>query len=108
MAQPEIRHATAEQLVRAWEDQTDKDIAGAMHASQQLALLQDRSNVFLCSPCDAVSAGGTLRLLKSQCVGSGESRRKARRKLERGLMLDTQSSGRCEARFFSRDIAGCF
>ena len=33
-----------------------------------------------------VNAGGALRLLKSQCDGSGESRQKARRKLERGLM----------------------
>ena len=34
----------------------------------------------------AVNSGSSLRLLKSQCGGSGESRRKARRKLERGLM----------------------
>ena len=31
-----------------------------------------------------------LRLLKSQCDGSGESRQKARRKLERGLMPNEQ------------------
>ena len=34
----------------------------------------------------AVDAGAALRLLKSQCDGSGESRQKARRKQERDLM----------------------
>ena len=43
-------------------------------------------NVFFCTQCGAVNAGGALRLLKSQCDGSGESRQKARRKLERGLL----------------------
>ena len=43
-------------------------------------------NVFFCKECGAVNAGGTLRLLKSQCDGTGESRQRARRKLERGLM----------------------
>ena len=42
--------------------------------------------MFFCTQCGAVNAGGALRLLKSQCDGSGESRQKARRKLERGLM----------------------
>ena len=37
-------------------------------------------------PAGAVDAGGALRLLKSQCDGSGESRQKARRKQERDLM----------------------
>ena len=57
-----------------------------MHVSHQLALLHGHENVLFCTQCGAVNAGGALRLLKSQCDGSGESRQKARRKHERGLM----------------------
>ena len=46
--------------------------------------------MFFCSQCGAVNGVGSLRLLKSQCDGTGESRRKARRKLERGPMLNAQ------------------
>ena len=41
---------------------------------------------FFCYQCEAVNAGGTLRLLKSLCDGTGESRQKAIRKLVRALM----------------------
>ena len=45
-----------------------------------------RERVFLHTAWCRKNAGGALRLLKSLCDGSGESRQKARRKLERGLM----------------------
>ena len=61
-----------------------------MHVSHHLALLHGHENVFFCTQCGAVNAGGALGLLKSQCDGSGESRQKARRKLERGLMPNEQ------------------
>ena len=41
-------------------------------------------------PPSRLAAWAALRLLKSQCDGSGESRQKARRKLERGLMPNEQ------------------
>ena len=86
MAQPEISRASAEQ-VKSREPRTVEQVVGSIHASHQRALLQEHSNVF-CSQCGAVNAGGSLRLLKSQCDGTGESRRKAWRKAERGLMLN--------------------
>ena len=89
IAQPEISHASAEQL-KSREPRTDEQFVGSIHASHQLALLQKHSKVFYCSQCGAVNARGSLRLLRSQCDGSGESRRKARRKLERGPMLNAQ------------------
>ena len=67
-----------------------KKIPGTTHVSHHLALLLGHENVFFCTQCGAVNAGGALRLLKSQCDGSGESRQKARRKLERGLMPNEQ------------------
>ena len=48
------------------------------------------ATVFFCKQCGAVNAGGTLRLLKSLCDGTGESRQKARCELERGLMPNEQ------------------
>ena len=42
--------------------------------------------MFFCKQCGAVNVGGTLRLLKSLCDWTGESRQNARRKRERGLM----------------------
>ena len=89
MAQPEISHASAEQL-KSREPRTDEKLVGSIHASHQLALWQEHSKVFFSCQCGAVNAGGSLRLLKSQCDVSGESRRKARRKIERGLMLNAQ------------------
>ena len=41
-----------------------------------------RRSVFFYKQCGAVNVGGTLRLLKSLCDGTGESQN-ARRKLER-------------------------
>ena len=46
-------------------------------------------------PGEYTSAGGSLRLLKSLCDGSGESRQKARRKLERGLMPNEHAHFKC-------------
>ena len=65
---------------------TDEKFPGIVHVSHRLALLHGHENVFFCTQCGAVDSGGSLRLLKSLCDGSGESRQKARRKLERGLM----------------------
>ena len=56
------------------------------HVSHQLALLHGHENVFFCTRCGAVNAGGSLRLPKSQFDRSGESRQKASCKLERALM----------------------
>ena len=51
-----------------------------------------------CSQCGEVNAGRSLRLLKSQCDGSGESRRKARRRTRTWSDAGRASSGRCETR----------
>ena len=84
--QPEISHEAAELIFRNQAARTDEKSPGAIHVSNHLAMLHGHENVFFCTQCGAVNAGGALRLLKSQCDGSGESRQKARRKLERGLM----------------------
>ena len=68
---PRVSHA-AEQRLRSQATRTDENFPGIIHASH-----------------GDVNAG-TLRLLKSQCDGTGESRFKARRKLERGLMANAQ------------------
>ena len=81
VAQPEISHEAAEATPR-----TDEKFPGIIHVSHRLALLYGHENVFFSTQCGAVNAGGSLRLLKSLCDGSGEYRQKARRKLERGLM----------------------
>ena len=65
---------------------TDEKFLGTIHVGHQLALLHGHENVVFCTQCGAFNAGGGLRLLKSQCDGSAESRQKARRKLERGLV----------------------
>ena len=85
-AQPEISHEVAEAILRSQAARTDEKFPGIIHVSHQLALSHDHENVFFCKQCGAVSAGGSLRLLKSPCDGSGEARQKARRKLERGWM----------------------
>ena len=86
VAQPEISHEAAELILKNQAARTDEKFPVAIHVSHQLALLHGHENVFFCTQCGAVNAGGALRLLKSQCDGSGEYRQKARRKLERGLM----------------------
>ena len=86
VAQPEISHEAAELILRNQVTRTDEKFPGTIHVSHHLALLHGHENVFFCTQCGAVNAGGALRLLKSQCDGSGESRQRARRKLERGLM----------------------
>ena len=83
VAQPEISHEAAEAILRGQAPRTDKKFPGITHVSHQLALLHGHENVFFCTQCGAVNAGGSLRPLKSLCDGSGESRQKARRKLER-------------------------
>ena len=90
MVQPEISHEATEQIPRSQATRTDGNFFGALRVSHQLTLLQGHANVFFCKRCGAVNAGGTLRLLKSQCGGTGEYRQKARRKLERGLMPNAQ------------------
>ena len=86
VAQPEISHEAAELILRIQAARTDEKFPGTIHVSHHLALLHGHENVFFCTQCGAVHAGGALRPLKSQCDGSGESRQKARRKLERGSM----------------------
>ena len=88
MAQPEISHEAAEQILRS--QATDENFPVTIHVSHQLALLHGHENVFFCTQCGAVNAGGTLILLKSLCDGTGESRQKARRTLERCLMPNEQ------------------
>ena len=82
-----------------------------IHVSHQLALLHGHENVFFCTQCGADNAGGSLRLLKSLCDGSGESRQKARRKLERGLMPNEHVVADAKRAFWARsvflDLAGC-
>ena len=46
MRQPEISHASAEQLLKSKEPRTDEQFVGSIHASHQLALLQQYSKVF--------------------------------------------------------------
>ena len=82
-AQPVISREAAETILRS---QAARKFPGILHVSHQLALLHGHENVFFCTQCGAVNAGGSLRPLKSLCDGSGECRQKARRKLERGLM----------------------
>ena len=88
MAQPENSHAIAEQILRSREPSTDRHFVDAIHARHQ-----EHSQVFFCRQCGAVNAGGSLRLLKSQCDGSGEARRKATRKLERFSDAECARSG---------------
>ena len=90
VAQPEISHEAAELILRNQAARTDENFPGTIHVSHHLALLHGHENVFFCTQCGAVNAGGALRLMKSQCDGSGESRQKARRKLERGFMPNEQ------------------
>ena len=85
VAQPVISHEAAETISRSPAARTDEKFPGKKHVSHQLAVVR-HDNVFFCTQCGAVNAGGCLRLLKSLCDGSGESRQKARRKLERELM----------------------
>ena len=81
-----ISHEAAELFLWNQAARTDEKFPGTIHVSHHLALLHELENVFFCTQCGAVNAGGALRLLKSQCDGSGESRQRARRKLERGFM----------------------
>ena len=100
VAQPEISHEAAEAMQRSQAARTDEKFPGIIHVSHQLALSHGHENVFFCTQCGAVNAGGSLRLLKSLCDGSGESRQKGRRKLERGLMPHETCCGRCGSAHF--------
>ena len=73
VAQPEISHEAAELILRNQAARTDEKFPGTIHGSHHLASLHGHENVFFCTQCGAVNAGGALRLLKSQCDGSGES-----------------------------------
>ena len=70
VAQPEISHEAAELILKNQAARTDVKFPGIIHVSHQLALLPGHENVFFCTQCGAVNAGGTPRLLKSQCDGS--------------------------------------
>ena len=110
VAQPEISHEVAEAILRKQQLQTDEKLHGVIHVSHQLALLHGHENVFFCTQSGAANAGGSLRLLKSLCDGSGEFRQKARRKLVRGLktnmLWQMRSAGFKCAQFFLGG-AGC-
>ena len=95
MAQPEISHEAADKILRNQATRTDEHFQGIIHASHRLALLHRHDKVFFCKQCGAVNAGGTL---KSLCDGTGESRQKARRKLERGLMPNEQVTADAQPR----------
>ena len=84
VAQPEIRHEAAVAILGSQAARTDEKFPWIIHVSHQLYLSHGHENVFFCTQCGAVNDGGLLRLLKSLCDGSGESRKKARRELERG------------------------
>ena len=81
-----LSQKAAEHILRSQATRTDEKLPGIIHVSHQLSLLHGHASVFFCKQCGAVNAGCTLRLLKSLCDGTGESRQKARRKLECGLM----------------------
>ena len=100
LAQPEISHEAAEAILRSQAACTDEKFLGIIHVSHQLALLHGHENVFFCTQCGAVNAGGSLRLLKSLCNGSGESRQKVRRKLEGGLMPNERVVADAKRTFF--------
>ena len=62
VAQPEISHEAAELILRNQEAaRTDEKFPGTMHVSHHLALLHGHENVFFCTHCGAVNAGGTNR-----------------------------------------------
>ena len=89
MAQPEISHAAAEQILRSLATRTDENFHGITRVSHQFALLRGHAIVFFLHTVWCRQRG-TLRLLKSLCDGSGESRQKLTRNLERGLMPNEQ------------------
>ena len=64
VAQLEISHEAAEAILRSQARRTDEKFPGIMHVSHQLALLHGNENVFFCTQCGAVNAGGSMRLLK--------------------------------------------
>ena len=64
VAQPEISHEAAEAILRGQARRTDEKFPGIMRVSLQLALLFGHENVFFCTQCGAVNAGGSMRLLK--------------------------------------------
>ena len=86
VAQPEISHEAAEATLRSQAPRTDENFPGIItRQPSACSVTRPRERVFLytmrcCQRC------WSLRLLKSLCDSSGESRLKARRKLERGLM----------------------
>ena len=86
LAQPEISYEAAQQILRSQATRTDDNFPGIIHVRHQLALPLPWPHRCVC----CANSVGTLRLLKSLCDGTGESRQKARRKLERGLMPNEQ------------------
>ena len=74
VAQPEISHEAAEAKLRSQAPRTDEKFPGIIHVSHRLALLHGHENGFFGTQCGAVNAGGSLRVLKFVCDGSGESR----------------------------------
>ena len=77
MAQPVISHEAAETISRSQAPRIDEKFPGSIHVSYQLALLQGHVNVFFCTQCGAVNAGGSLSLLKSLCEANLARKRDA-------------------------------
>ena len=85
--------SSTESFIRSQATRTDENFFGAIHVSHQRAWCR-----------------GTLRLLKSQCDGTGESCQKARRKLGRGLMPNEQVTAGAKRAFHLQsflDVDGC-
>ena len=58
VAQPEISHEAAEAIVKCQAARTDEKFPCIKHVSHQLALSHGHENMFLCTQCGAVNAGG--------------------------------------------------
>ena len=64
VAQPEISHEAAELILRNQVIRTDEKFPGTIHVSHHLALLHGHENVFFCTQCGAVNAGGAFEAIE--------------------------------------------
>ena len=60
VARPEISHEATELILRNQAARTDEKFPGTIHVSHHLALLLGHENVFFCTQCGAVNAGGAF------------------------------------------------
>ena len=73
LALPEISHEAAEQVLRSQATLSDEKFSWYQTRQSPALPLTWPRQCFFCKQCAAVNAGGTLRLLKSLCDGTGES-----------------------------------